>query len=322
MSETPSTSSPLFHVNLLQQYIKALSVNVKPEGEPHTVRELNLIFDSGAVNGLMGIGAALYLHHLEKLNYIKINKVSGCSIGSLIAVWYLCGCPDTIYTYIETLFSHYKTNKNFFVFEQIVNSAILQLFPAEADVSRLNDIFFINYYDTEQSKQCVVSHFENRAHLITCILRSAHIPFITSPAHKFEGRYIDGIAPYIFPMDRNNNNNNKCKNLFIQLIQFTAPLKSLHIKKEQNIYSRLIRGVVDTNEFFINDSNAICSYVNYKTKIHLYIRKKFVYLILLLIEYFILIQKAIPDFFKETELYDKLASFCNSLWRQSLNCMV
>ena len=322
MSETSSTlpttaSAPLFHINLLQQYIKALSVNVKPEAEPDAEpAELNLIFDSGAVNGLMGIGAALYLHHLEKLNYIKINKVSGCSIGSLIAVWYLCGCPDTIYTYIETLFSHYKTNKNFFIFEQIINAAILQLFPTEAAVERLNGIFYINYYDTEQSKQCIVSHFENRAHLITCILRSAHIPFITSPAHKFEGRYIDGIAPYIFPMDRN------CKNLFIQLIQFTAPLKSLHIKKEQNIYSRLIRGVVDTNEFFINDSNAICSYVNYKTKIHLYIRKKFVYLILLLIEYFILIQKAIPDFFKETELYDKLASFCNSLWHQSLNCMV
>ena len=328
--EAPNTftdSAPLFQINLLQQYINALIVNVKLEPLP---REFNLIFDSGAVNGIMGIGAALYLRHLEKLKYIKINKVSGCSIGSLIAVWYLCGCPNTMYGYIETLFWHYKNNKNFFVFEQIVHDTISKLFPAEADVERLNGIFYINYYDTKDSKQCVVSQFENRAHLIACILRSSHIPFITNVNHKFEGRYVDGIAPYIFPEDmdtkkkdnKKDKKDNNCKNLFIQLIQFTAPFKSLDIKNEQNIYSRLIRGVVDTNEFFINDSDAICSHVNYKTKLHLYTRKKIVYLILFLIEYFILIREAIPDSLKKTELYHRLASLCRSLWLKTLNQVV
>lgn len=300
-------ASPLFHINLLRQYINALSVNIKLEPEP---KQLNLIFDSGAVNGLMGIGSALYLKHLEKINYIKINKIAGCSIGSLIAVWYMCGCPDTMYEDIDILFSHYKANKNFFIFEQVVQKTIRQLFATDEDIHKLNDVLYINYYDTKECKQCVVSKYKDRTHLITCILRSSHIPFLTNDCHKYEGRYVDGIAPYIF--EEGNN-------LFIQLIKFTSPLKTLNIKKEKNIYSRLIRGVVDTNEFFINDCSRLCSYVNYKTKLHLCLRQYFVFFVLYLIEWFIFLKKNIPIIFKNTVLYHKLCSFFQISWLHILN---
>jgi hypothetical protein len=301
------SAAPLFHINLLRQYINALSVNIKVEPEP---KQLNLIFDSGAVNGLMGIGAALYLKHLEKINYIKINKISGCSIGSLIAVWYICGCPDTMYEDIDTLFKHYKSNKNFFIFEQVVKKTIRQLFTTDEDIRKLNDVLHINYYDTQDARQCVVSKFKDSTHLLTCILRSSHIPFLTNNCHKYEGRYVDGIAPYLF--EEGNN-------LFIQLIKFTSPLKSLNIKKEKNIYSRLIRGVVDTNEFFINDCSKLCSYVNYKTKLHLCARQYFVFFILYLIEWFIYFKKIIPHTFKKTVLYNKLCSYFHFIWLHILD---
>lgn len=310
-----SAKTPLLHINILKQYIRALTVNVKPELLPE---KLNLIFDSGAVNGLLGIGAALYLLHLEELNYIKVNKISGCSVGSLIAVWYICGCPDSMYSEIEALFAHYKTDKNFFIYEQIVSKVVQELFPQEADIERLNGFLYINYYDTKQQEQCVISNFKNRQHLITCILRSSHVPFITNACHKLEDCYVDGIAPYIFSEDKQK----KCKNLFIKLIEFTSPLKTMNIKGDKNIYSRLIRGMVDTNEFFINGSSPICSYVNWKTKINLYVRKKIVYWILLLIDIIILLRNKIPISLKETDLYHKLLSLCRLLWVKLFNHLI
>jgi hypothetical protein len=310
-----STKTPLFHINILKQYIRALTVNVKPELFP---KELNVIFDSGAVNGLLGIGAALYLLHLEELNYIKVNKISGCSVGSLISIWYICGCPDSMYSEIENLFEHYKTHKNFFLYEQIVRRVVQELFPQDADIERLNGVLYINYYDTKERKQCVVSNFKDREHLTNCILRSSHVPFITNACHKLEDRYVDGIAPSIFPADKQK----KCKNLFIQLIEFTSPLKTMNIKGDENIYSRLIRGMVDTNEFFINGSSSICSYVNWKTKIILYARKKIVYWILILIDLIIMIRNEIPVSLKETYLYRKLVSLCRLLWVKLFNHLI
>jgi hypothetical protein len=265
----------------------------------------------------MGIGAALYIHHLEKVNYIKINKIAGCSIGSLIAVWYICDCPDNLYPSIDTLFADYKKNKNFFVYEQVVRHSVSQLFPEDADIGRLNGILYINYYDTKKCKQRVISKFKHREHLITCILRSSHVPFLTSASHKYQGRYVDGISPHIF----NEGKHKQSKNLFIQLINFTDITKTLNIKREKNIYSRLIRGVVDTNEFFINDSSPMCSYVGIQIKIQLFIREYFVFFILSLMDCIICLKSHIPPAFRDTFLYNKVCVMCKQLWEHFLDSL-
>jgi hypothetical protein len=309
---TDAIETPLFHVNILKKYINALIVNIKPELLP---KKINLIFDSGAVNGLKGIGAALYIHHLEKTNLLRIKKISGCSIGALIAVWYSCDCPDTIYSYMDDLFSYYKKKRNFFIFEKIATNVIHQLFLND-DMSRLNGKVYINYYDTKKCKQCVVTKFKNRAHLIRCILRSAHIPFLTSTSLKYQDRYIDGIAPYIFQPD------DDCKNLFIRLIHFTSPFKIINIKRERNIYSRLINGVVETNDFFINDFTSICSYVNSEMKIQLYARQCIVLFVLFLIEKVVWIKKSIPPSLIDTFYYKILTAICRAIWIHILDMMV
>jgi hypothetical protein len=310
MFSDDESDNPQLHVTLLRQYINALMVNVRPDLLP---KELNLIFDSGAVNGLLGIGAALYLHNLEKIKYIKINKISGCSIGSLIAVWYICGCPDTLYSHIKSLLLSYKKNKNFFMFEHVVTEVIHDLFASDLELtSKLNGILYINYYDMKKCKQRVVCKFKDREHLITCILRSSHIPFLTSKCHKYQGRYIDGISPYIFKIE--DEDEQKCKNLFIQLIDFTSPLKTLNIKREKNMYSRLIRGVVDTNDFFINDSSAICSYVTYKTKIELFIRQYLVLCFMAFFEFVCFLKNNIPPSLKKNIWYLHFSSLCRISW--------
>ena len=291
------------HFEMINTYIDKLILNVNKAKLPPS---LNIIFDSGAVNGILGIGAALYLRRLEKGGYLHVNKVSGCSIGSMIGLWYVCDCPERLYAYNDLLFSYYKEHKNFYIFEKIVRDSVNHLFQTDAEVTaRLHKKLYINYYDTKKCKQRVVSKFKSRAHLITCILRSSHVPFLTNKDFKYQGRYIDGIAPYFF---------SKGQNLFIQLMHFTTPFICLNIKREQNMYSRLLRGVVEINDFFVKGKgNELCSYVHNKSYfilLQLEIRKYVVFIILTLMEYFLLLQKYMPLCVKETFLYTKLSLLC------------
>ena len=305
-TENDSALSP---IKLLKQYIRALILNIKRETLPP---HINLIFDSGAVNGVVGIGAALYIHLLEEMGYFEIKKVSGCSIGSLIAVWYIHGCPEELYCYANKLFTDYKTYKNFYMYESIVKELVYRLMPTD-DMTTVNDRLYINYYDTKKCKNQIVTHFKNRNHLIACILRSSHVPFLTSKEHKCEGRYVDGIVPHIF-------RDNKHANLFIKLINCTDPLDCMKTKTEQNIYTRLLRGTSGVNDFFVNGSSQLCSYMtptSYVTLINLYLRKQIILLILCLIEWSIIIKKHIPLSIQETILYNKLMQLSKSCW----NCL-
>jgi hypothetical protein len=312
-----NNSKTHININLLNQYINALLVNVDSKKLPKNV---NLIFDSGAVNGLMGVGAALYINGLKEKNYIKVNKISGCSIGSIIAVWYLCGCPDLIYDFLEDLFNYYKTNKNFFIYEKIIKDSIYKLFDND-DLSLLNNTLHINYYDTKEHKQCIISNFSNRNHLIDCILRSSHIPYITSNVYKFNDRYIDGISPYIFEI-QDKDKDNECKNIFIKLIDFHNPLKALNVKNEKNIYTRLLKGVSETNDFFVNNNTSLCLYTSCFIKTQLYIRQLFVLFIIFIIDYIIIINNNLPECVKHCILYNNMIGIGKDVWNYMIDILV
>jgi hypothetical protein len=312
------------NINLLNQYINALLVNVDINKLPKNV---NLIFDSGAVNGLLGVGAALYINMLQEKKYIKVYKVSGCSIGSIIAVWYLCGCPDLIYDLLDELFNHYKTHKNFFIYEKIIKDSIYKLFVND-DLTILTNILHINYYDTKKHKQCIISNFYTREHLIECILRSSHIPYITTNVYKLNDRYIDGISPYIFEIGNNKNINmngnidNGYKNIFIKLVDLHNPLKSVNVKNEKNIYTRLLKGVSETNDFFVNNNNSLCLYTSCFIKTQLYIRQIFVLFIILIIDYIIIINNNLPDCVKHSMLYNIIIGIRKDTWNYIIDILV
>ena len=318
--EKPNDDHVLSTIHLLNHYIRALTVNINREKLPS---EFNLIFDSGAVNGIMSIGAALYIRHLEKLDCFKINKISGCSIGSIIALWYCYGCPETIYNHSEILFAHYKREKNFYIYESVVKDIVHSLIQNE-DMSSINGRLYINYYDTKKRKEKVVSHFKNSEHLITCILRSSHVPFITADVYKYQGRYIDGIAPYIFSNvaetkeQKEQKEQKEPKNLFIKLINITNPLQCMFVKGDPNIYGRLLKGIVNTNDFFTNGSSSLCSYVDCSIHLQLYIRKYIVLLIICLIDWLIAMKNKVPEplmkAVKDTQAYSKCVHLSTECW--------
>jgi predicted acylesterase/phospholipase RssA len=70
--------------------------------------ELDLVLDGGVFNGSYLIGALLLLKEMEKCNYIKVKRISGCSIGSLAGLLYFIDSLDIIYIFYDEMVNHFK----------------------------------------------------------------------------------------------------------------------------------------------------------------------------------------------------------------------
>ena len=51
-------------------------------------QSIDLVLDGGIFNGSYLVGALYFLKEMEKRNYIKIERISGCRIGSIVAFLY------------------------------------------------------------------------------------------------------------------------------------------------------------------------------------------------------------------------------------------
>ena len=117
----------------------------------------------------------------------------------------------------------------------------------------------------------------------------------------------------------------KNTNLFVKLINFTDPFNCLNAKNEQNIYSRLLRGIVGANDFFVNGQTDVCSYIDYSsylTNMNLYMRKQVIFIILALIEWGLIIHKNIPLSIQNTNHYNKVMLLGKTYWSCLQNKLV
>ena len=264
--------------SIITEYINVITKTVDPK-----YQEANLILDGGAVNGIVGVGAVLVIKKFEISGLIKIGKISGCSIGSLIGLWYICGCPMSTMHHLSKMFNIYKINKNFRHYKQFVQEIVYSILP-KCNMNIINNRLFVKYYDIINCTEIVISTFKTRKHLIRCLVRSAHIPFITSNKFILYNKYIDGIYPYIFKTQE--------LNLFIQLFSFQYPLNIVYVKNETNILSRIIYGANQAIIFLKNGCSSVCNIVHsndYYYNIIFYIRLISAISIIFLIDYFKLI---------------------------------
>ena len=279
---------------LMREYIKALILNIDYS---RLKKEINLVFDGGAFNGGFAAGVAMYIKTLEHNNIIKINKISGCSIGSAIALWYICGCNENAIEFFEKTTSSFQDTMNLYSYQTNIRDFIHFLFPS-GDVSSLKNKLYIKFYDTVKHKQKVVSNFKNIEHLIDCVLQSSHIPYIIDGNARYNERYIDGICPHIFKDG---------ETLFIKLLTLDKCTRSIIVKCETNIHYRLISGVADANSFFTTGTSDMCSYVSqwsYINILQIRSREMIIIFIITLIEWIVLIKNYIPKKVKKSLLYN------------------
>ena len=261
-------SKKIFNINqyqLTQNYVESIVKSlVKENDEP---KEIDLVFSSGGFNGPIGIGVAMYLKKMEEYKHIKVKRVSGSSIGAFLSLWYIMHDMNNSFDFIETEFiniiNHFKKNKNLNTYKSFIRKYVYKIFNSD-DMTPIQKRLFIAYYDTKKYKKRIVSKYKNREHLISCILQSGYIPYITDGNTKYKNRYMDGVTPYVFP-----KNKNKLDTLFVNMMCRTHVFGCISIN-ENNIYKRILIGVNDANEFFTTGNSTVCIYtkdITYKIQI-------------------------------------------------------
>jgi hypothetical protein len=192
---------------------------------------------------------------MEKQNYIKINRVSGCSIGSIVALLYYMDALDLMSTLYNTVNEDFKQN-------HYLNTVTeLKRFLAEripTDICKqIDNKLFITYYDIKKGVKKVKSNYRNIDEIINTIIRSCYIPYLIDGNLLYQDKYIDGINPYIFTKEPN------IKILYLDLFGYDKIGNLLNIKNEKTNFHRILSGMLDIHNFFIKQSSTpMCSYVN------------------------------------------------------------
>ena len=280
--QTDSGKNELTYFN---SYIYALTQNLNQKLIPENI---NVIVDGGAFNGAYAIGTLLYLKQLEKQKLTTINKISGTSIGAILSFLFITDSLFENINWFETILNDFRSTSNLKKTHEIIKNLVNENID---DVKVLNDKLFITYYDTNQMQQIVTNKYNSKEELIDILTRSSFIPYLTDGNPFYKDIYSDGITPHIFNQDNTNTS------IFINLMSFKIIKDSMCTKNEKNIWSRLMIGVVDANNFFTNKKSDLISSINeWKSYNFLFLRGREILYVLFLftIKYYISLHYIIP----------------------------
>jgi hypothetical protein len=292
------------YIDMIQQYVEKFIENL-PEELKNTKNPimLDLVLDGGIFNGSYLVGALYFLKEMEKRKYIKICRISGCSIGSVAAFLYIIDCLDISESFYSIIFEQLKKSHNLSI-SKVLHSILENKIPDDI-CSKVNNKLYITYTNIKKIKSKTKCTYKNKEEIINTIIKSSYIPFFMDGNLLFENKYIDGIIPYIFEV-RNDR-----KILHLDLFGYDKIKYLINIKNEKSNFHRILSGVLDIHNFFIKQTSTdMCSYVNEwslfnRARICLktLIEKILVYFVYLVF----LIKKYIPPKLKDYVLYKILS---------------
>jgi hypothetical protein len=271
---------------------------------------IDLVLDGGIFNGSYLVGALYFLKEMEKRNYIKIDRISGCSIGAIVAFLYYIDALDLMHKFYEVVNADFrKTYKLTFLKE--LKKYLAGRIPEDI-LEKVNDRLFISYHNIKKSTKQVKSCYKDVDEIINTIIKSSFVPFLIDGNILYENKCIDGITPYIFCKEANK------KILYLDLYGYDKVGNLLNVKNEKTNFHRILSGLLDIHSFFIKQSSTqMCSYVNdwNITNIgfnycKLLIEKICVYCIYLLL----FIKDKIPEEFQNTVFYKILSKIVQDIF--------
>jgi len=233
--------------------IQDLILNLKKPDKP---TKIDVVCDSGAFNGLYLIGGLMYLKELEKQEYIKIDRLSGSSIGSLSAILYVTDQLNLSTTLFDIMRETYKKDFCLKFTKSIIDTIFEKINDPEL-YKKISHKVYINYYDINTHKEIVKSEYESNDDLKEILYSSAFIPYLINgePHNNYK---VDAMAPYIF----NCRTCDDTKILFFKLTYFGKLKKLIHISKDKTPSERILTGILDIHRFFNEGYSKMCSWVN------------------------------------------------------------
>jgi hypothetical protein len=277
-------------LKIINTLIEQLPNEVKNDTNP---LEIDLILDGGAFNGSYLIGALLFLKEMENRNFIKIKRISGCSIGSLIGFLYLIDKLDLVSVLYNIFMTHFKENYNFKNYKQLKKHLSDKIPYVNNEIcSIVNNKLFIKYNNIQTGVKKVKCRYKNIDEIFNSIIRSSYVPYLTDGNIAHENKYVDGINPYFFKKQPNR------KILFLDLAGTDKITYILNIKNEKTNLYRVLAGILDIHIFLTKKRETfMCSYVDewgYMNNTKYYIRL-FLEKIICYISYFIILIKKYID---------------------------
>jgi hypothetical protein len=252
----------------IEKFIENLPEDFKNNKNPI---KLDLVLDGGIFNGSYLAGALYFLKEMEKRNYIKIHRISGCSIGSIVAFIYIIDCLDILESLYDTTIKHLELNHNLNTVLDL--HKLLDSHIPDNVCDKVNNKLYITYTNIQKRSKKVKFIYKNKEEIINTIIKSSYIPFLIDGNLLFKNKYIDGINPYIFKIK------NDRKILYLNLFGYDKIKYLLNIKNEKTNFHRILSGLLDIHNFFIKQTNtSMCSYINEWNILdnsHFFIKKMF-----------------------------------------------
>jgi len=251
---------------IVDTFIHNLPDSLKDEKKPLVI---DLVLDGGTFNGSYLIGALFFLKEMEKRNYIKVDRISASSMGSLIGFLYFIDSLDLAFTLYNTLYQSFKEKCNFNIIKNL--KMYLQDRLHDDVCNKVNKKLFIKYNNIKKGNQKVKHFYKNENEIIDTIIRSCFIPYMIDGNLLYKDMYFDGFNPYIFKKRSDR------KIILLDLCGIDKVCYMFNVKNEKNNFHRILTGLVDVYMFYIKQTEtSMCSYVNdwnYFNKIRFYIRQ-------------------------------------------------
>jgi hypothetical protein len=298
----------------IHKLIENLPDEIKKNQTNNTPIKVDLILDGGLFNGSYLVGALYFIKEMETRNYIKIERISGCSIGSIVGFLYFIDALDELPGLYESFLNDFKKDYNL-NFIKILKQKLIHRIPNNI-CKKIFKKMYISFNNVNNGKKIIKKTYKNIDEIFDSIIKSCYIPFIIDGNLIYKNKYIDGLNPYIFNLK--NNRRKKRKIIFMDLLGFDKIGYILNVKNEKTNFHRVLSGMLDIHNFFIKGSQTqMCSYVN-NWSLYNYFLMSIRYLIEKIIIYKIyflnMINKNISKEFRQNILYKFTTKICKDLF--------
>ena len=279
--------------------IENLPDDIKNVNEPI---KMDLVLDGGIFNGSYHVGALYFLKEMEKRKYIKIERISGCSVGSIVGFLYFIDSLDLMPKLYDLINKEFRQTYNLKLITEL-KKHLSEHIPNDI-CERVNGRLYITYNNIKKGTKPVKSVYKDADDIINTIIKSSYIPYLIDGNVLYENKSVDGITPFIFK-------EREKKILYLDLFGSDKLGNLLNVKNEKSNYHRILSGLLDIHSFFIKKSNTpMCSYVNdwsYSNICFNHIKTIIERICIYLIHVLIFIKANISEQFKETVLYKILS---------------
>ena len=302
---------------MFEKEIKNLVFNID---KPKTPMILDVVLEGGAFNGSYELGVCYFLKELESQHYIRVNRVSGTSIGSILGSCYLLDRLDKYYDSYNKLREEWKNTLNVSLYKEVLNDTLDNI--SDDVLETINDRLFITYNDITSKQQIVKSNFDNREDFIHSIFKSCHIPYISSDELCEEEFFVDGGLPFIF-IDREKEKINQHKDiLYVNISTLNILFDCINVSNEITHDGRILNGILKCyNLFMKNENNDMCSFIS-KWKIQQYTMLRLKQICITLLLYSVILMKYFSSYIhpllKNISVYNKIFDIMKSFGQDIL----